>query len=88
MSSQFGDYQNEIYGNGLRGVVPGLPMTFAELEARAEATLPPSVWSYVAGGAGDEHTQLPMSPPSSAGVSSPGCPWEPYGVSCRWSCSA
>ncbi|WP_329430562.1 alpha-hydroxy-acid oxidizing protein [Streptosporangium sp. NBC_01495] len=57
MSPQFGDYQNEIYSDGLRGVVPGLPMTFTELEARAEAALPPSVWSYVAGGAGDEHTQ-------------------------------
>ncbi|MEO3858308.1 alpha-hydroxy-acid oxidizing protein [Acrocarpospora sp. B8E8] len=53
----FGLYQNEIYFNGLRGVVPSYPMSFAELEERAEAVLPPSVWSYVAGGAGDEHTQ-------------------------------
>ncbi|SNS44171.1 FMN-dependent dehydrogenase, includes L-lactate dehydrogenase and type II isopentenyl diphosphate isomerase [Streptosporangium subroseum] len=57
MTPQFGDYQNEIYFDGLRGVVPGLPMTFTELEARAEAVMSPSVWSYVAGGAGDEHTQ-------------------------------
>ena len=34
-----------------------VPMAFAELEARAEMALPPSVWSYVAGGAGDERTQ-------------------------------
>ena len=34
-----------------------LPMIFAELEAKAEKALPPSVWSYVAGGAGDERTQ-------------------------------
>jgi lactate 2-monooxygenase len=53
----FGDYQNEIYFQGLTGVVPKLPMTFAELEAKAEKALPPSVWSYVAGGAGDERTQ-------------------------------
>ncbi|MDI2124986.1 lactate 2-monooxygenase [Yinghuangia seranimata] len=53
----YGDYQNEIYLNGLGGVVPEFPMDFAELEARAQAALPPSVWSYVAGGAGDEHTQ-------------------------------
>ncbi|EPH44658.1 lactate 2-monooxygenase [Streptomyces aurantiacus] len=53
----FGNYQNEIYLNGLGGVLPTLPMTFAELEARAGRALPPSVWSYVAGGAGDEHTQ-------------------------------
>jgi lactate 2-monooxygenase len=32
-------------------------MVFGELEARAQAALPRSVWSYVAGGAGDERTQ-------------------------------
>lgn len=53
----FGDYQFEIYFNGLRGVVPTLPVSAAELEARAQAAMPPSVWSYVAGGAGDERTQ-------------------------------
>ncbi|MFE3052405.1 lactate 2-monooxygenase [Nocardia sp. NPDC059236] len=53
----FGDFQNEIYFNGLRGVVPALPVSFAELAERAQAALPPSVWSYVAGGAGDERTQ-------------------------------
>lgn len=53
----FGDYQNEIYLRGLAGVVPSLPMAFAELEAKAATALPPSVWSYVAGGAGNERTQ-------------------------------
>src|SRR6202000_843161 len=53
----FGDYQNEIYFQGLSGVVPKLPMVFAEWEAKAKMALPPSVWSYVAGGAGDERTQ-------------------------------
>ncbi|WP_055639200.1 alpha-hydroxy-acid oxidizing protein, partial [Streptomyces griseoruber] len=53
----FADYQNEIYLNGLGGVLPSFPMDFAGLEAKARAALPPSVWSYVAGGAGDEHTQ-------------------------------
>src|ERR1700744_2698456 len=53
----FGDYQNEIYFQGLTGVVPKLPMVFAEWEAKAEKALPPSIWSYVAGGAGDERTQ-------------------------------
>lgn len=57
MASRYGDYQLEIYLNGLTGVVPSHPMTFAELERRASETLPPWVWSYVAGGAGDEHTQ-------------------------------
>ena len=53
----FGDYQLEIYGAGLRGVLPAFPMAFAELEARAAQALSPSVLSYVAGGAGSEHTQ-------------------------------
>jgi len=53
----YGDYQLEIYLQGLGGVVPTQPMTFAELEERAQAAMPPSVWSYVAGGAGDERTQ-------------------------------
>ncbi|WP_418955548.1 alpha-hydroxy-acid oxidizing protein [Streptomyces tritici] len=57
MAAQFGDYQYEIYLDGLAGVLPDLPMTFAGLEAGAEAALPPSVWSYVAGGAGEERTQ-------------------------------
>ncbi|QKW08119.1 alpha-hydroxy-acid oxidizing protein [Streptomyces sp. NA04227] len=55
--SQFGDYQQEIYLNGLGGVQPSFPFTHAELESAAEAVLPRSVWSYVAGGAGDEFTQ-------------------------------
>ncbi|MER8185196.1 alpha-hydroxy-acid oxidizing protein [Kitasatospora sp. NPDC094015] len=54
---QYGDYQYEIYGEGLHGVLPRFPMTFEGLAAGAEAALPPSVWSYVAGGAGDERTQ-------------------------------
>lgn len=57
MTGNFGDYQYEIYFQGLGGVQPNLPMTFAELEARAQAALPPGIWSYVAGGAGDELTQ-------------------------------
>jgi lactate 2-monooxygenase len=53
----FGDYQFEIYAAGLNGTLPSLPMVYAELEARAEKILSPSLLSYVAGGAGDEHTQ-------------------------------
>lgn len=55
--ANFGDYQNEIYFGGLQGRVPRFPITARDLEAAAAAALPASVWSYVAGGAGDEHTQ-------------------------------
>jgi lactate 2-monooxygenase len=53
----FGGFQNEIYLAGLRGVIPDLPMDYAGWEARGAQALPPSVLSYVAGGAGDETTQ-------------------------------
>ncbi len=53
----FGGYQREIYGAGLRGVLPNIPVDFATLERRAESAMPPSLLSYVQGGCGDEHTQ-------------------------------
>ncbi|MEU0663815.1 alpha-hydroxy-acid oxidizing protein [Streptomyces lavendulocolor] len=56
-ASAFGNYQNEIYSTSLQGTLPNLPMSFAELEARATRALPPTVLPYVAGGAGDGYTQ-------------------------------
>ena len=64
----FGDYQLEIYGAGLRGVLPRFPMAFAELEARAEQALSPSVLSYVAGGAGSGTLSGPTSTRSGGGA--------------------
>jgi lactate 2-monooxygenase len=55
--ANFGDFQFEIYLRGLAGVREHLPLTFAELERRAEMALGPELWSYVAGGAGNEYTQ-------------------------------
>ncbi len=54
---QYGDYQLEIYGAGLQGVLPRWPVDFAGLEAAAGASLPDWILNYVAGGAGDERTQ-------------------------------
>ncbi|MFD5393320.1 alpha-hydroxy-acid oxidizing protein [Streptomyces sp. NPDC127097] len=53
----YGDYQNEIYMDGLRGVLPPFPMTYDDLEPLAQAAMPASIRSYVMAGAGDEHTQ-------------------------------
>lgn len=53
----FGDWQLGIYLDGLQGVRPDLPMSYAALAEAAEAAMSPELWSYVAGGAGDEHTQ-------------------------------
>lgn len=55
--ANFGDFQLSIYLAGLTGERPALPMTYPELERRAEEAMTPEIWSYVAGGAGDEHTQ-------------------------------
>lgn len=53
----FGDLQNAIYGAGLSGILPTIPVDFATLEKRAQAALPPHILSYVQGGCGDEWTQ-------------------------------
>jgi lactate 2-monooxygenase len=53
----FGDYQNEIYHAGLKGVRPRWPVDFASLEARAQSAMAADLWSYVRGGCGDEATQ-------------------------------
>src|SRR6516165_8875627 len=55
--AHFGDYQNEIYFNGLRGIRPNLPVDSKQLEERASAVLSQSVLAYVQGGCGDEATQ-------------------------------
>ncbi|MFJ5229485.1 alpha-hydroxy-acid oxidizing protein [Kitasatospora sp. NPDC088391] len=57
MATRFGDYQNEVYFEALFGTAPKYPMTYAGLAERARHALAPELWSYVAGGAGDEHTQ-------------------------------
>jgi len=52
-----GDWQLSIYFDGLSGLRPELPMSFADWERRAEEQMSEELLSYVAGGAGDEHTQ-------------------------------
>jgi lactate 2-monooxygenase len=56
-NAQYGDYQFEIYLDGLEGRVPRYPVDFASLECAASEVLPSFVHSYVAGGCGDERTQ-------------------------------
>jgi lactate 2-monooxygenase len=54
---QYGDYQSEIYGAGLRGKLPRFPLDYASLERAAAEVLPAWVYSYVGYGAGDGNTQ-------------------------------
>jgi lactate 2-monooxygenase len=55
--TNYGDWQLQTYLGGLTGAKPALPMSFADLERRAQEAMSPEIWSYVAGGAGDERTQ-------------------------------
>ncbi|MEL7041634.1 MAG: alpha-hydroxy-acid oxidizing protein [Pseudomonadota bacterium] len=56
-SPVYGGFQNEIYFQGLQGVIPQYPIDFKDLVKRAEAAMPEHVLSYVQGGCGDEDTQ-------------------------------
>lgn len=49
-------YQSRIYLEGLGGRLPDLPLTYEELERRAERQLTRGAYGYVAGGAGSEDT--------------------------------
>ncbi len=52
----FANFQYEIYGTGLSGETPKLPVAAAALEAAARERLTPEAFGYVAGGAGSELT--------------------------------
>src|SRR5215212_6173672 len=54
--SHFGDFQNEIYLQGLGGQVPPWPLAVQELERRAYEAMSTEAEGYVAGGAGSEAT--------------------------------
>jgi lactate 2-monooxygenase len=52
----FGSFQFEIYGRGLAGETPELPIGHDELEQRAREVMTPEAFGYVAGAAGEERT--------------------------------
>lgn len=49
--------QNEVYRAGVFGHLPRVPVAARELQAKAKRALGARAYAYVAGGAGDEHTQ-------------------------------
>jgi lactate 2-monooxygenase len=53
----YADFQTGMYFAGLAGELPPYPLTFGGLEAAAREKMEHRLWDYVAGGAGDEHTQ-------------------------------
>ncbi len=66
----FGDYQIEIYLQGLAGNVPSLPMPFADWETRARLALPPSVYAcgLALGGVDGYLTRKHLTPDAVASV--------------------
>lgn len=52
----FANFQYELYGLGLAGETPTLPIAAADYERRAAGILRPEAYAYVAGGAGSERT--------------------------------
>ncbi len=52
----FSNYQNEIYLNGMVGILPDLPLEPGLLEAAARERFEPKAFGYVAGSAGTEST--------------------------------
>lgn len=50
--------QDEIFLRGLSGQKSEIPLALADLEAAAKAKLPPAVFDYIRGGAGEEETLL------------------------------
>lgn len=57
INKQYGDFQLDIYKDGLKGVVPRYPVDFASLEKQAKEIMPWWIHNYVAGGCGNEFTQ-------------------------------
>ena len=56
MADPPGNYQYEIYLQGMGGTRPELPVALDALERRAAQVLTPEAYDYVAGGAGAERT--------------------------------
>jgi lactate 2-monooxygenase len=52
----FGNFQHEIYLDGLGDILPELPTDLTQLEALAQGRMPAKEFAYVAGSAGSEAT--------------------------------
>ena len=64
----FGDYENEIYLNGLRDIVPKLPVNFELLEQKAQAAMPDPFCLICRAGVGMSSRNATMLTPSTTGV--------------------
>ena len=85
-TEHYGDYQMQIYLDGLHGKLPRFPVDHASLEAAAVEVLPSWVYSYVAYGAGDGTHNGPTSTPSRGMRSCLACWWLQPNGTCRCRC--
>src|SRR5215471_20985724 len=51
-------YQLQIYMRGTQNIKPQLPVSFEELEQKAQEVMKPEAFAYIAGAAGGETTML------------------------------
>ena len=56
LGAEYANFQFEVYGAGLEGRLPTLPMSAAGLQERARQALSEAAYGYVAGAAGSEQT--------------------------------
>lgn len=56
MATNFGDFQNEVYAEAVKGVTTRYPFDFASIERKASEALPDWVYRYVSAAAGDGRT--------------------------------
>ena len=57
MATNFGDFQDGVYAEAVRGVNTRYPFDFASIERKASEALPDWVYRYVSAAAGDGRTQ-------------------------------
>ncbi|MEH2480935.1 lactate 2-monooxygenase [Nitrobacteraceae bacterium AZCC 2146] len=57
MTTNFGDFQNEVYSEAVGGVNSRYPFDFASIERKASEALSDWVYRYVSGASGDGRTQ-------------------------------
>jgi hypothetical protein len=86
-NAQYGDYQFEIYFDGLDGRVPKYPVDYPSLERAAGAVLPSFVYSYVAAAAVTSGCNAPTWKPSQAMRSYRACSSALPNVTYRCRCS-
>jgi lactate 2-monooxygenase len=57
MATNFGDFQNEVYAEAVKGKTSRYPFDFESIERKASEALPGWVYRYVSAAAGDGRTQ-------------------------------